>query len=125
MATSRRFRLRPWLVRCLLPADAIGTYVLWDRRAPFYAGRSDTSLRRRLTEHAHNFTEAYFTFDIAHTSDIAFDMECSLFHALDGGVINRIHPGRPGFSAAACPFCRDSFEAVRMARLPEALAASL
>jgi hypothetical protein len=118
---QRRFVLRPWLVRSLLPVETIGTYVLWDRKAPFYAGRSDTSLQRRLVEHARVHRDTYFTFDVSHTADLAFDMECSLFHALHGRLRNQIHPGRPGYSTATCPFCRDHLLQVRIARLPEAL----
>jgi hypothetical protein len=103
----------PWLVRRLLPADAVGTYVLWDGHAPFYTGRSNTSLRRRQTEHSRVFMDAHFTSDIAHLFGIAFDTECSLFHALVGGAINQIHLGCPE-NSTACPFCRDSFHLARV-----------
>lgn len=118
MTTDRRYRLTSWLVRCLLPDDAIGTYVLWDQEQPVYAGRSDTSLRRRLIEHARVLAGTHFTFNVIHSPAAAFDLECSLYHALPRTIRNQIHPDRPEHVAAECSFCRTVLDRIRSARLP-------
>lgn len=113
---GRRYRLWPWLVRALIPEGLPGTYVLWEVSNPFYVGRSDTSLQRRLLEHALNWPVAYFTFDIAQTPGLAFDMECSLFHALGEQTINRRHPHRSTIRST-CSFCTTTLQNVREDRL--------
>jgi hypothetical protein len=110
--TSRRYALKPWLIRALIPAHVIGAYVLWSPEAPVYVGRSDTCLRRRLLEHSQNWPHSYFTYDVAFSTHDAYSMECSLFHALDR-TANIAHPQRPQSGQPSCPFC---FGAVRAAR---------
>lgn len=90
----RRYALKPWLIRALLPESIIGTYVLWSPTAPVYVGRSDTSLRRRLIEHAGVWPDIFFTYDIAFSAQDAYAMECSLFHALGDHTSNIDHPQR-------------------------------
>lgn len=113
---ARRYRLWCWLVRALIPEGLPGTYVLWDEDKPRYVGRSDTNLRRRLLEHSLNWPGAYFTFDVAHGAGFAFDMECSLFHALSDQTVNRNHPQRPTLESD-CPFCAATVKRITGARL--------
>lgn len=121
MTTGRRYHLTSWLIRCLIPDDVIGTYVIWDHEKPVYTGRSDTSLRRRLIEHARTTEGTHFTFDVIHSSEAAFDLECSSYHALPVTIRNHIHPDRPDRVTAECSFCRAVLHRVGSARLPAGL----
>jgi hypothetical protein len=105
--------LRPWLIRTLLPPSTIGAYVLWDQDTPVYAGRSDTSLRRRLLEHTANRSVQYFSYDAAPSVTAAYEMECSLFHALGPALRNAIHPHRPHAQHHDCAFCSETVARVR------------
>jgi hypothetical protein len=115
--TNRRYRLRPWLIRALIPEGVIGTYVLWSPTAPVYVGRSDTSLRRRLLEHSRSWPDIYFTYGVAISMEAAYSMECSLFHALGEHTSNIYHPQRVAIDHARCGFCIDSINQIREARL--------
>lgn len=122
---GRRYRLDQWLVRVLVPPHVLGVYVLWNPVEPFYVGRSDTSLRRRLLEHAGDYRSTYFTYDVSNTADEAFDKECSLYHALSGSTVNRYHPHRPDAGHPGCTFCLAAFIAVRNERLSASVLAEL
>ncbi|TJY69469.1 GIY-YIG nuclease family protein [Arthrobacter sp. CAU 1506] len=113
----RRYALRPWLIRALIPEGVIGAYVLWSRGTPAYVGRSDTSLRRRLLEHSQNRPHAYFTYDVVFSAHNAYAMECCLFHALADQTSNLIHPQRPSIHEPPCPFCIETVRIVRSNRL--------
>ena len=115
--TRRRYQLRPWLIRALIPVGVVGTYILWSPTAPVYIGRSDTCLRRRLTEHAANWPEIFFTYDVAISIEDAYAMECSLFHALADHTTNIDHPTRAGSGDLGCPFCMTTVDSVRTGRL--------
>lgn len=104
--TGRRFRLSPWLVRALIPDGVIGVYVLWSPTAPVYVGRSDTSLRRRLLEHARTWPDVFFAFDVAFSPEDAYRMECCLFHALGDRTTNIDHPQRVTSDDAAATSAR-------------------
>ncbi|AXI78530.1 GIY-YIG nuclease family protein [Peterkaempfera bronchialis] len=104
--TPRPLRLRPWLVRALIPPRLIGTYVLYTAGgSPTYVGRSDTDVRRRLLRHCTDRHGDYFTYDVHPTAVSAYDVECALFHLLAPEVSNRIHPDRPDFHPTPCAFC--------------------
>lgn len=104
--TPRLIRLRPWLIRALIPVHHIGTYVLYgDKGQMFYVGRSDTDIQRRLVRHSTDRRGEYFTYDIHHTVTSAFDVECALFHIYSETLSNRRHPGRPDFHPVTCAFC--------------------
>ena len=117
MSAARRYRLAGWLIRALIPVGVIGTYVLWTRDRPFYIGRSDTDLRRRLTQHAAIYRDAYFSYDLHWDAREAFAVECSLFHAMAGSLANLVHPAQPHHKPATCPFCRDEWTHDRSHRL--------
>lgn len=107
--TRRLLRLRPWLVRALIPANQIGTYLLYtDQGNLFYIGRSDTDIQRRLVRHSTDRRGEYFTYDIHHTVTSAFDVECALFHIHADKLSNRLHPDRPDFHLVTCAFCPHS-----------------
>lgn len=114
----RLLRLRPWLVRALIPPQYIGTYVLYTSTGvPSYIGRSDTDLRRRLLRHCTNRRGAYFTYDVHHSPLNAFEVECALFHTLAPEITNRIHPDHPAYQKAGCVYCRTTQRTVRRLRL--------
>lgn len=115
--TPRRYALKPWLIRALIPEGVMGTYVLWSPSAPVYVGRSDTSLRRRLLEHARQWPDIYFTFDEASSPEDAYAMECSLFHALGEHTSNIDHPQRVAADDPPCLFCMDTVLAITSNRL--------
>jgi hypothetical protein len=117
MMRPRSFRLAPWVVRALIPEGYIGTYVLYRYGAPHYIGRSDVCVRRRLLEHCASVRGEYFTYDVHSFADQAFTAECSLFHALRPQLTNVLHPDRPNYSQAVCPFCPATLRAVRRQRL--------
>ena len=120
MNGGRLYRLRPWLVRAMVPSALIGTYVLYRDRTPVYIGRSDRDLQQRLLQHSAAGRGDYFTYDIHRHPLIAFDVECSLFHALNDDLTNRIHPDHPNYQEAACPFCADALSDIRNSRLGRA-----
>lgn len=117
MNRERALRLSSWLIRAIIPARLIGTYVLYRQGSPVYIGRSDTDLRRRLLEHSARARGDYFTYDVHHTSTQAFEVECSLFHALRPALTNVLHPDRPDYGTEMCPFCPDSLASILNARL--------
>lgn len=120
MNGQRIYRLRPWLVRAMIPPALIGTYVLYRDRTAVYIGRSDRDLQQRLLQHSTAGRGDYFTYDIHRHPLIAFDVECSLFHALNEGLTNRIHPDHPNYQEAKCPFCADTLSDIRNSRLGRA-----
>lgn len=114
----RLLRLRPWLVRALIPPQYIGTYVLYTSTGvPSYIGRSDTDLRRRLLRHCTNRRGVYFTYDVHNSPLNAYEIECALFHTLTPDISNRIHPDRPTYQRASCVYCRATQRTVRRLRL--------
>lgn len=101
----RLFKLKPWLVRALIPQGCAGTYLLYSFGQPVYAGRSDEDLRNRLVAHAQIKRADYFGFSVLADADRAFDMECALFHALRTTTTNLIHPASPKHSGRTCFIC--------------------
>jgi len=101
-------RLSRWVVRALIPAGLIGTYILHRGGSPIYVGRSDTDLQRRLLEHSARARGDYFTYDVHYSPEQAFEVECSLFHALRPTITNVLHPDRPDHLTPLCPFCPDT-----------------
>lgn len=117
MIRHRIYRLQPWLVRALIPPDQLGSYILYRAGAPIYVGRSDTDLRRRLLQHAAAGTSEYFRYDVHPSASHAFRAECSLYHALDAPLTNRIHPDAPDYLDVDCAFCTISLHDVLDNRL--------
>ena len=101
----RLFRLKPWLIRTLIPKGLPGTYLLYRTGRPIYAGRSDSDLRNRLITHALTERAEHFGFGVFSDSDRAYDMECALFHALEPRVTNLIHPASPKGTGRSCFIC--------------------
>lgn len=116
----RLHRLRPWLVRALIPEGLTGTYVLFKDGEAEYIGRSDSCLRRRLLVHAYRRRAHYFRYEVHNHAVDSFGMECALFHAPPGARLsNRLHPASPQGSAARCPFCAGAVERARAVRHKE------
>ncbi|MFF4197470.1 GIY-YIG nuclease family protein [Nonomuraea sp. NPDC001831] len=110
-------KLAPWVVRALIPAGLIGTYMLYRNARPVYVGRSDSDLRQRLLRHAGNRRGEHFTYDVHFTPLQAFEVECSLFHTLRAQIENVIHPDQPDHMSARCPFCHSTLVETLAARL--------
>jgi hypothetical protein len=118
----RRYRLRPWLVRSLIPVGQTGSYVLYRSGRPVYAGRSDTDLRRRLLAHAASARADYFTYDVHHNPAMAYSAECLHFHLLDRPIDNVIHPAHPAGESGPCSYCAPAIEAGRLTQRTRAIA---
>lgn len=117
MTTPRLLRLRPWVVRAIIPDQVVGTYVLFRNGTEHYIGRSDTCLRRRLLTHCATARGEYFTYDVHPTPELAFAMECSLFHTHRHHLTNVLHPDRPDHQSPKCPFCPDTLTSTLKSRL--------
>lgn len=117
MSSLRPFRLTPWLVRALIPERRIGTYTLHRGGSVIYIGRSDTDLQRRLIQHAAAHRAEFFTYDVHHSVQHAFEVESSMYHNLQGSLTNCIHPAAPAINGARCPFCRPQVQSARTQRL--------
>jgi len=117
VATERLYRLRPWLIRGLIPEGHPGSYVLFRGGSPVYTGRSDECLRRRLLAHAYSRRGQFFAFEVHGRAIDAFTRECALYHAFPTGLLeNQIHPATPIGERAICPFCEDTVRRTRIAR---------
>jgi len=88
----------------------IGSYLLANERdgmlCTLYAGRSDTSLRRRLQEHlcAKKFNR--FKIFQADNELESYYKECAIYHSLSDILLeNERHPDHPDGCYCACPFC--------------------
>lgn len=115
--TRRRYKLRPWVIRAVVPAGAAGAYVLFRDGLPTYIGRSATCLQRRLIAHAASARGEYFTFIESRPGIACYHAECELFHAVPPGLLtNRIHPAKPAELAAMCPYCPPAIELSRQLR---------
>lgn len=117
MIRHRLYRLRPWLVRALIPPEQVGSYILYRAAVPVYVGRSDSDLRRRLLQHTGAGTAEYFSYDIHPSPWQAFQAECSLYHATIGQLTNRVHPRAPTSVATVCPFCGNELHQLLDSRL--------
>lgn len=117
MICHRIYRLQSWLVRALIPEGQVGSYILYRSGNPIYVGRSDTDLRRRLVQHAAAGTNEYFRYDVHLSATHAFRAECSLYHAVDRPLANRIHPDAPDYLDIECAFCSTSLYGVLDKRL--------
>jgi hypothetical protein len=105
------YRLMPDVVREVVEAGRVGSYVLGDDEDGFmgkYAGRSDSCLQSRLATHNHLFDYDYFIFRYARDVEEAFRQECETYHVLkmQRPVLgNVIHPAAPALSGLKCPYC--------------------
>lgn len=95
----------------------MGSYILYRATFPIYVGRSDTDLRRRLLQQAGPGTAEYFGYDAHPSPSHAYRAECSLFHAADGPLVNRIHPDAPDHLGVDCSFCSTGLHEVLDNRL--------
>lgn len=109
MITRRLYRLRPWVVRALIPPGHPGSYVLYRGGrgvvAPTYNGRSDHDLAGRLAMHARVGRGEYFSYDVHPDAVTAFVAECAAYHLRAASAENVIHPASPRGLDAGCPFC--------------------
>lgn len=117
MIRHRIYRLQPWLIRALIPPKQVGSYILYRAGEPIYVGRSDTDLQHRLLQHAATSAGDYFRYDVHPSASHAFQAECSLYHAIEGPLTNRIHPDAPDYLDIDCSFCSSSLSDVLDNRL--------
>lgn len=110
---TRLYKLTPWLVKMLIPKGYKGSYVLYFKKheivEPFYVGRSDTDLRRRLLSHPYLETADYFEYFVFDSCEKAYLSETALYHNFEFSLLNEIHPAMPAHSFLKCPFCNESF----------------
>ena len=106
---QRLYKLSPWIIRMIIPENIIGGYILYELKngscVPVYIGRSDKDLRNRLLQHAFSYKGDYFEYMVLNSPEKAFDLECSLYHALSNEIMNKIHPDKPDGVKVTCPFC--------------------
>ncbi len=72
-----------------------------------YIGRSDTSVERRLLQHAREGIYHYFYVDHKKTPLDAFARECNLYHYYRADLDNEVHPARPRGYRGPCPRCHE------------------
>lgn len=106
MIGRRLYRLRPWVVRALIPPGRVGSYTLYDNDSPHYNGRSDFDLAGRLAQHARAERGDYFSYDVHGRADAAYLVECAGYHLRIAAATTLIHPAAPRGVAVSCPFCR-------------------
>lgn len=70
-----------------------------------YVGRSDSSLKRRLLEHARNRWQEAFIVRPTENIVEAYRMECLYYHLESDSIGNKIHPASPDCGAIECPYC--------------------
>jgi len=79
-------RLSSEQVRHWVDSGVVGAYVLYkdagDTLKPVYVGRSDTDLRRRLTEHPYSNLD-YFDVEVCESPLEAYQLERRLYRWLD------------------------------------------
>ena len=94
-------------VRAFVPAATAGVYMLLRDARPFYVGRSDSCVQRRLAGHALLELASHVTWEPCADPVQAFRMESAWFHELRPRqtLLNRNHPARPAGLVNECPFC--------------------
>lgn len=70
-----------------------------------YVGRSDSSVRRRLLQHAREGDYSNFYVEHFETPVQAFFRESRLYHYHIGTIENEIHPARPAGYDGPCSGC--------------------
>jgi hypothetical protein len=101
------FPFDPARLRRLLPKGVVGTYLLFENARVVYVGRSDSCLRRRLTEHNLIGRATHVSWAVCTSEDEAFLQESFWYHRLIEGEegMNLIHPAAPASKPQHCPFC--------------------
>lgn len=105
-----------WL-RVLLPAGAIGIYLLVRDGDIFYVGRSDHCLRARLANHNLLPDATHVCWDLCRSPEHAFHLEAYWYDQLKpgGALMNMVHPARPAGDRRTCPFCELDGQKIRAA----------
>lgn len=104
------FPLIPATVRAIVPARAIGAYLLLQGDRPVYVGRSDRCVRARLAAHPLLHIATHFIWEPCSRPLAAFFLESLWFHRLSGqsAVLNLAHPASPEFGVR-CLVCREDY----------------
>jgi len=93
-------------IRLFVPKRAIGVYMLFSNKIPFYIGRSDTCSRTRLLNHPLLAITTHIAWKPCRDQLQGFRMEAAWFHASDPSqLLNQIYPARPSGNLEICPFC--------------------
>ncbi|MBF0129427.1 MAG: hypothetical protein HQL33_05515 [Alphaproteobacteria bacterium] len=98
-----------WLAS-MIPHGVVGAYLLVDGDRPFYVGRSDSCLRRRLLGNPLLQAATHVFWEVCPSALRAFHMEAFWYDRLSpsGALLNKVHPARPWGDVRPCPFCFDS-----------------
>lgn len=120
--STRAWLFVPMLVRLVVPPRRPGVYLLGGLDpvdgtfSPFYVGRSDTDVRKRVACHEHSARFTHFRVRLSTSPTEAYNLECHCWHALrDGGrLINQHHPDVPVWAQCHCPYCSASTEFARL-----------
>lgn len=106
------YRFLPDVVRAFLPHRVIGSYALFSDNQVIYIGRSDHSLRARLSRHPLIGIASHFTWQICDTVEQAFYWEAAWYHnhRCHKHLLNIVHPGIPTGLKIQCPFCQNNDE---------------
>lgn len=119
--TPRRvaYAVRPDLLRAVIPPGHAGTYVLLQRNAVMYVGRSDTCVLTRLCRHELLLDATHVTWEPSSNPERAYRLEAAWFHQFRGPhLLNQIHPARPSGYKFNCPFCGAGDTAALVRALP-------
>jgi hypothetical protein len=116
MDSTRAWLFLPYIVRVLVPTGMPGVYMLGrvtDERGsfiPYYVGRSDSDIRRRLSNHEKLPSTTHFCVQLCGSAEEAFMWECFYWHALrdEATLMNNIHPDSPVKAGLICPYCSAS-----------------
>ena len=105
----------PQWIRVLVPSGHPGAYLLLRHHTPFYVGRSDSCLRRRLCGHEKLAEASHLVWEPCRDPLHAYYLEAFWYDQLSHlpSVRNLIHPARPDGNDAPCPFCGLDSRAVK------------
>lgn len=107
------YELNEIAINIVVPENIIGNYALGYMNNNIfivkYVGRSDTDLKKRITDHIGEKTYyTHFKYVEKQTPKEAFLHECKNyhdFHGVEGRLDNKEHPDKPNGIMIACPYC--------------------
>lgn len=102
-----------WL-RAVIAPDQVGVYMMLRNTEPFYVGRSDHCVLRRLLHHEKLAEASHFLWQRCRNIEVAYHIEAFWYdHLAPGGsILNKVHPAKPIGHQQQCPFCTITHEHV-------------